>query len=117
MMLSVGFLSALLTNGAPSVTNRFLQSHAWQYGLSTDFLRSSPICVVPTSWMISPPREMAQLSSGPKVLRTSPPAVSMISRKVSRACLAIRISSSVHLKWNLSTGMPHWSTVSSSISQ
>src|SRR5579883_412611 len=30
MMVSVGFLSALLTKGAPSVIKRFLQSHAWQ---------------------------------------------------------------------------------------
>ena len=30
MMESVGFLSALLTKGAPSATNKFLQSHAWQ---------------------------------------------------------------------------------------
>src|SRR3989442_249587 len=82
MMLSVGFLSALLTNGAPSVANRFLQSQAWQKGFKTDILLLFPICVVPTSWIISPPREIPQLSSGPNVLRTSPPAVSMIIHEV-----------------------------------
>ncbi len=42
-MVRVGFLSALLTNGAASVTKRFLTSQAWQYWFNTDFFGSSPI--------------------------------------------------------------------------
>ena len=48
----------MLTKGAASVMNRFLQSQAWHHWLSTLVLGSSPILVAPTSWMISPPREI-----------------------------------------------------------
>ena len=36
-MVSVGFLSGLLANGAASATNRFFTSCAWQYRFSADF--------------------------------------------------------------------------------
>ena len=97
-MESVGFLSALETNGPPSVTNRFFESQAWQFESSTEVRRSSPMRVVPTSWMISPPLEIPQLSSALKCESTSPPAVRMISSKISRECFAIRISSCENLK-------------------
>src|SRR5579875_406559 len=48
-MVRVGFLSALLTKGAPSVMKRFFTSHAWQYWFSTDVLGLLPILVAPTS--------------------------------------------------------------------
>ena len=41
-IVSVGFLSGLLTNGAASATNRFFASCAWQYWLSTDLDGSLP---------------------------------------------------------------------------
>src|SRR5664280_369007 len=89
-MERVGFLSALLAKGAASVMKRFLQSHAWHHWLSTLVLGSSPILVAPTSWMISPPREMAPTEV------TLPPAARMISWNVSCMCLACRISSWLH---------------------
>ena len=48
-IVNVGFLSDRLTNGAPSVTNRFLQSHAWQWELSADVFGSFPMRAPPTS--------------------------------------------------------------------
>src|SRR5579872_3023987 len=117
VMLRVGFLSALLTNGAASVTNRFLQSQAWLYWLSTEVLGLSPMRAAPTSWMICPPLEMPHCSASLDLYNTLPPAAVMISWNVSCICLACRISSWLHLKWKRSTGMPHWSTVSGSMSQ
>src|SRR5205814_6445060 len=49
MMVSVGFLSGLVTSGAPSVTKRFLTSCAWQKPLRTEVLGSAPMRAVPTS--------------------------------------------------------------------
>src|SRR6185295_7079165 len=54
----VGFLSALLTNGAASATNRFFTSCDWQNLFSGLVCGSSPMRTVPTSWMIAPPREI-----------------------------------------------------------
>src|SRR5690606_26887481 len=53
-MVHVGFLSPCCTKGAPSTTNRFLQSWAWHHLFKADVFGSSPIRTVPTSWMISP---------------------------------------------------------------
>src|SRR5207249_10573345 len=49
MMVSVGFLSGLVTSDAPSVTNKFFTSCAWQKPLSTDVFGSAPMRAVPTS--------------------------------------------------------------------
>src|SRR5271170_1735798 len=49
MIVSVGFLSGLVTSGAPSVTKTFFTSCAWQYSFSTETLGSAPIRAVPTS--------------------------------------------------------------------
>src|SRR5580765_6473962 len=106
VMESVGFLSALLAKGAASVMNRFLQSHAWHHWLSTLVFGLSPILVAPTSWMISPPREMPPTEGSPDLDVTLPPAAVMISSNVFCMCLACRISSWLHLKWKRSTGMP-----------
>src|ERR1700761_6481207 len=106
-IVSVGFLSALLTNGAASVMNRFFTSQAWQYWFSTDVFGSFPIFVAPTSWIIWPPRAMPQLSLASELFVTTPPMVLMISWNVSCMCLACKISSWLHLKWKRSTGIPH----------
>ena len=42
MMVSVGFLSELVTNEAPSATNKFFTSCAWQYWFSTEVFGSLP---------------------------------------------------------------------------
>jgi hypothetical protein len=42
MMVSVGFLSALVTKAAPSVTNRLATSCAWQYWFSTEVVGFPP---------------------------------------------------------------------------
>src|SRR6266481_303450 len=49
MIVSVGFLSGLVTSDALSVTNRFFTSCAWQNPLSTEVFGSAPIRAVPTS--------------------------------------------------------------------
>src|SRR5512143_2535296 len=49
MIVSVGFLSGFVTNGAPSVTKRFFTSCVWQYPFSTLDFGSAPIRAVPTS--------------------------------------------------------------------
>src|ERR1035437_662783 len=65
MMVSVGFLSGLVTNGAASATNRFLTSCAWQFLFNTDVLASLPMRTVPSSWMTMPGTEMpAECGSG-----------------------------------------------------
>src|SRR6267143_477902 len=84
MIVSVGFLSGLVTNGAPSVTNRFFTSCAWQYPFSTDVFGSAPIRAVPTSWRIFPPSRIPK-GYGPSIavlVRYSPPAASTIARNV-----------------------------------
>ena len=48
-MLSVGFLSGLVTKDAASVTNTFLTSCAWEFWFSTEVFGSLPIRAVPTS--------------------------------------------------------------------
>ena len=57
-MVHVTFLSALVTNGPPSATNRFLTSCAWQLPFSTDVVGECPMRVTPTSWMMRPPGAM-----------------------------------------------------------
>src|SRR5215467_8160517 len=82
MIVSVGFLSGFVTSGAPSVTNRFFTSCAWQYPFNTLDFGSSPIRAVPTSWMIFPPAKIPNAlgpSIGVRVLYV-PPIVSMIER-------------------------------------
>src|SRR5262249_52692400 len=54
-IVHVGFLSACETNGAPSATNRFLTSCAWQFALTTDVFGSLPMRAPPSSWIIVPP--------------------------------------------------------------
>src|ERR1022692_2635021 len=78
----VGFLSAVLAKGAEVVMNRFLHSHSWYHWVSTLVWGSWPILVAPTSWIISPPREI------PPTQVTRPPAAVMISWNVSCMCLA-----------------------------
>src|ERR1700675_155002 len=85
-------LSAVLAKGAASVINRFLQSHACHHWLSTLVFGSSPILVAPTSWMISPPREIPPTDGSPDFDVTLPPAAVMISSNVFCMCLACRIS-------------------------
>ncbi len=58
-MVHVTFLSGLVTNGPPSVTNRFWQSCAWQLLFSTDVFGSWPMRTHPTSWMMRPPGAMS----------------------------------------------------------
>jgi hypothetical protein len=74
--------------------------------------------VVPTSWMISPPRLIpypwSAAGMGP---RAWPPMASMISPKVSCMCFACFSSKSDHFQWKRSTGMPKRSTVAGSSSQ
>src|SRR5262245_4445065 len=117
-IVQVGFLSALLTNGPPSATNRFGTSWAWHHWFSTDVLGLSPMRVVPPSWIISPPTVIPYPASFPGMgSKGVPPIFSIRSRQVSctwRICLS---SWSDHLKWKRSTGMPHLSTTSGSISQ
>src|SRR6266545_5139722 len=51
-IVHVTFLSAFVTNGPPSATNRFFTSWAWHWELRTDVRGLAPMRVVPTSWMI-----------------------------------------------------------------
>ena len=55
MIVQVGFLCGLVTNGPASATKRFFTSWAWHYSFRTEVAGSSPMRVVPASWMISPP--------------------------------------------------------------
>src|SRR5690606_38952264 len=55
MIVRVQFLCGLEANTPPSITNRLGQSQVWPHWLVTESLGESPIRVVPTSWMISPP--------------------------------------------------------------
>src|SRR5690606_15638075 len=88
-MVQVGFLSAWDTKEPASTTKRFLQSCAWQLELSTDDLGSSPILVVPTSWMIRPGACSPYWDSGPGLEPSRiAPALVRISSKVSCMCLA-----------------------------
>ena len=101
-MVSVGFLSALLTKGAASVTNRFLQSHAWQYEFSTDVLRI--VAHAGGAHLVDDgcrPWRFPSCSLRRRFVTTCRRRSMMISRKVSCACRACRISSWLHLKWNL----------------
>ena len=47
IMLSVGFLSGLVTKHAASVTNTFLTSCAWQFWFSTEVLGRFPYAPFP----------------------------------------------------------------------
>ncbi len=67
-MVSVGFWQAELGQQPPSMTNRFEISWAWQNWFRTLVRGSSPILVVPISWMIRP-GALSDLSS----LRISAP--------------------------------------------
>ena len=49
MMVAVGFFSGLLAKQAPSVTNRFFTSWAWQNPFRAESRGSAPILTVPTS--------------------------------------------------------------------
>src|SRR5262249_46600163 len=49
MIVSVGFLSGLVTSDAPSVRKRFFTSCDWQYEFNTEVFGSAPIRAVPTS--------------------------------------------------------------------
>src|SRR3974377_947029 len=49
MIVRVGFLSGFVTRGAPSITNTFFTSCAWQNAFNTDVRGSAPIRAVPTS--------------------------------------------------------------------
>ena len=73
MIVSVGFLSAFEQNGPPSVMKRFFTSQVWHHWLVTDFLRSAPMIVPPTSWMILPPGSIAFAPSASGLDRTLPP--------------------------------------------
>ena len=89
-MVSVGFLSGLVTKGAASATKTFLTSCACEYLLSALVFGSEPMRTVPNSWMISPGVEIARVVSatvlGPF---TRPPMPSMMAAKVSCMCLTI----------------------------
>src|SRR5215472_4357824 len=54
-IVSVGFLSGLVTKAAASVTKRFLTSWAWQYLFNAEVFGSLPIRTVPDSWICTPP--------------------------------------------------------------
>src|SRR5260370_27767254 len=97
-MERVGFLSALLANGAASVMNRFLQSHAWHHWLSTLVFGLSLILVAPTSWMISPPREIQPTTGSPDLVVTLPPAAALFSSNLISICLSRTISTLLHLQ-------------------
>src|SRR5713101_343301 len=58
IMVSVGFLSGLLTNDAASVTNRFFTSCAWQYPFNAEVFGFFPMRTTPSSWMFTPPSAM-----------------------------------------------------------
>ena len=49
MIVSVGFLSALEQNGAPSVMNRFFTSQVWHQAFVTEVFGSLPMIAPPTS--------------------------------------------------------------------
>lgn len=53
-IVGVGFLSGLVVKHAPSVTNRFLTSCAWQKPFRTEVLASDPMRTVPTSCATPP---------------------------------------------------------------
>src|SRR5690606_21619386 len=107
MMVRVQFLCGLEANTPPSITNRFGQSQVWPHWLVTESLLESPIRVVPTSWMISPPFLIA--SSGVGKSPTVAPMVSWMALAVFRpfaTCLSWRYDPSHQ---NHETGEPHLS--------
>src|SRR5690606_3211042 len=117
MIVSVGFLWALLANTPPSAMNRFGTSHAWPKAFVTEVAGSSPMRVVPTSWMIWPPFEIAcsGVRSPPQWI--FPPMRSMSAFVVCWKWRTMLSSCSLHLKWKRSVGMPKRSVASGSISQ
>src|SRR6185436_6071702 len=123
-IVQVQFLWAFVTNGPASATNTFFASCAWHHSFSTDVRGLSPMRVVPTSWMISPPTEMPSsvgISVRARRLRlrsiTLPPIASMTLAKVLRMCRTWPSSESPHCQWKRSAGIPQRSTISGSRSQ
>src|SRR3546814_10892444 len=83
-MVHVRFLSPCCTNGPASTTNTLLQSCDCPHLFSTDFFGSSPIRVVPPSWMILPGASNPYDVSGPGIdPDTTAPISWSISRNVS----------------------------------
>ncbi len=98
-IVGVGFLSGLVVKHAPSVTNRFLTSWAWQKPFRTAVLASDPMRTVPTSCATPPGCRWPQRLDGEPVSLTGvPPAASMIARKVSFMSAAILTSLSLQVK-------------------
>src|ERR1700733_3344542 len=98
-MVAVGFLSGFEVNDAPSVTNKFFTSCAWQNPLRAEVLGSEPIRTVPTSWATPPSWRWPQRLDGePVPLIGVPPAASMIARKLSFISAAILTSFSLQAK-------------------
>ena len=80
-IVQVGFLSACVTNGPPSATNRFLQSCAWQFRLSADVFGSLPMRMPPSSWMMRPPAAMPYPCSFVGMSLLGVPPISWISAR------------------------------------
>src|ERR1700677_675115 len=98
-MVAVGFLSGFVVKDAPSVTNKFFTSCAWQNALRAEVLGSEPIRTVPTSCATPPAWRCPQRLAGEPVLLTGvPPAASMIARKLSFISAAILTSFSLQAK-------------------
>src|SRR5690606_36676485 len=97
-IVHVRFLSPCCTNGPASTTKTFLQSCDCPHLLSTDFFGSSPIRVVPPSWMIFPGAYNPYDVSGPRIGDDTTALISWsISQNVSCMCLAWATSSLAHL--------------------
>src|SRR3546814_13039397 len=104
-MVHVRFLSPCCTNGPASTTNTLLQSCDCPHLFSTDFFGSSPIRVVPPSWMILPGASNPYDVSGPGIdPDTTAPISWSISRNVSCICLACSNSSLAHFSWKRING-------------